>query len=363
MQKKILFIVAHRLGRSPGQRFRFEQYLSFLEGNSISWSISYLLSQEDDAVFYKKGHYFSKFFILLKAIARRFKDFFLAKKYDAVFIFREAFFTGPAFLENLFSKFIHKKVIFDYDDAIWLFDVSEANEYLGFLKAPSKTRFIIKNSSAIIAGNSFLASYARKFNDNIYVIPTTIDTEYHKPLGIAPAKNTITIGWTGSSTTIKHFELIIPVLKKLKLKYKDQITFLLISNKPLSSPDVDIQFIPWTKKQEIEDLSKIDIGIMPLPDDMWAKGKCGFKGLQYMSMEIPTVMSPVGVNTEIIQEGINGFLASTEEEWMEKLSLLIEQPGLRKTLGIAGRQTIIDKYSVDSQKEKYLEVFNKVLHS
>ncbi|MDQ3190363.1 MAG: glycosyltransferase, partial [Bacteroidota bacterium] len=119
----------------------------------------------------------------------------------------------------------------------------------------------------------------------------------------------------------------------------------------------------WNKETEIEDLSKIDIGIMPLPDDMWAKGKCGFKGLQYMALEIPSIMSPVGVNNEIIEDGVNGFLAKTEEEWFEKLSLLIESPAIRKRLGKAGRQTVEQRYSVKSQKERYLEVFEKVLES
>jgi len=117
----------------------------------------------------------------------------------------------------------------------------------------------------------------------------------------------------------------------------------------------------WNCDSEIEDLSEIDIGIMPLPDDEWAKGKCGFKGLQYMAMEIPTVMSAVGVNREIIEEGVNGFLASTEEEWIDKLSLLIESEELRRNIGMEGRKTVIEKYSVDSQKQRYLEYFNELL--
>ena len=110
-----------------------------------------------------------------------------------------------------------------------------------------------------------------------------------------------------------------------------------------------------------KDLSEIDIGIMPLPDDEWAKGKCGFKGLQYMAMEIPSVMSPVGVNTEIINDGVNGFLASTEEEWIEKLSLLIESPELRRKFGVKGRQTVVENFSVDSQKQRYLDYFNELI--
>jgi glycosyltransferase involved in cell wall biosynthesis len=360
---KILFITPYPFNRAPSQRFRFEQYLKWLQENGVQYQIQPFIDEGTWKILYAPGKTFLKFWGVTKGLLNRIKLLFSISGYQIIFIHRETCLLGPAFFEKMYSNLSKKRLIFDFDDAIWLHDVSDANESLGFLKSPSKTAHIIKNSTCVIAGNEYLASYARKFNDNVFVIPTTIDTEYHKPLGIAPAKNTITIGWTGSSTTIKHFELIIPVLKKLKLKYKDQINFLLISNKPLSSPDVDIQFVPWSKNHEIEDLSKIDIGIMPLPDDMWAKGKCGFKGLQYMSMEIPTVMSPVGVNTEIIQEGINGFLASTEEEWIKKLTLLIEQPKLREKLGKAGRQTVIEKYSVESQKANYLNLLNSLFNS
>jgi glycosyltransferase involved in cell wall biosynthesis len=124
---------------------------------------------------------------------------------------------------------------------------------------------------------------------------------------------------------------------------------------------LDIQVIKWNLNTEIDDLSEIDIGIMPLPDDEWSKGKCGFKGLQYMAMEIPTVMSAVGVNKEIIEDGSNGFLASTENEWIEKLSLLIESKELRNKFGVNGRKTVVEKYSVYSQKQRYLDDFSELL--
>jgi glycosyltransferase involved in cell wall biosynthesis len=111
----------------------------------------------------------------------------------------------------------------------------------------------------------------------------------------------------------------------------------------------------------LNDLQEIDIGIMPLPDDEWARGKCGLKGLQYMALEIPTIMSPVGVNSEIIQNGINGFLADSEESWIENLARLIEQPSLRQRIGVAGRETVVQHYSVISQQSRYLQYFNALL--
>ena len=192
------------------------------------------------------------------------------------------------------------------------------------------------------------------------MIPTTIDTDYHKK-SFLKKESRICIGWTGSHTTIKHFEYALSFLKKLKDKYDDKIFFKVIGDETYHNAELGINGIAWNKENEIKELSSFDIGIMPLPDDEWAKGKCGLKGLQYMALEIPCVMSPVGVNCEIISDGINGFLAGKEEEWVEKISLLIDNPELRKKIGAEARKTVEEKYSVNSQKEKYLCLMKELL--
>ena len=212
-----------------------------------------------------------------------------------------------------------------------------------------RDRSIIAYSKTIIAGNTFLSNYAKQFNANVYVIPTTIDTNYHYP-SKKTISDTIKIGWTGSSTTNKHLELISDVLEHITQTYSN-VKIIMISNQPIISSKFKLKFVEWKQSSEIEDLSQIDIGIMPLPDNEWAKGKCGFKGLQYMALEIPTIMSPVGVNTEIIEDGKNGFLASNKNEWISKLSALIESKELREELGRNGRKTIEDNYSVNAHKD------------
>ena len=120
-----------------------------------------------------------------------------------------------------------------------------------------------------------------------------------------------------------------------------------------------MEFLKWTKETEIDDLAKINIGVMPLQHDIWSEGKCGFKGLQYMALEIASIMSPVGVNTSIVQDGVNGFLAGSQQEWKDKLILLIEDKELRVKLGKAGKQTIEERFSVTANQEKYLKVFER----
>lgn len=351
--------MAHRPGRSPGQRFRFEQYLDYLSENGFQYDISYLIDEKDDKIFYAAGKYFAKARFLFKSLKHRFKDLKTVNQYDLVFLYREAHMLGMTWFEK---KIRNKgvKMVLDFDDSIWLNDISTGNRNLAFLKKPSKTADIIKLCDACIVGNQFLGSYARKYNPNVFVIPTTIDTDYYQPALSHETQKPVCIGWTGSSTTIKHFSLAIPVLREIKIKYGDKVIFRVISDEFYNGHLEGLENIRWTKKTEVRDLSAIDIGIMPLPDDEWSKGKCGFKGLQYMALGKPAVMSPVGVNNEIIVDGENGFLANTHEEWVYILSRLIEDAALRKQIGLEGRKTVEERYSFHSQKEKYLQIFRKL---
>ncbi|HLG33327.1 MAG TPA: glycosyltransferase family 4 protein [Bacteroidia bacterium] len=357
---KVLYIASHRKDRSPSQRFRFEQYMDYLKAHGFDYHFSYLISEKDDKIFYQPGNVFNKLRIFLKSAYKRWRDVIdeNIRHYDIVFIQREAFMTGSTFFERKFKK-SHAKIIFDFDDAIWHFDISEANRKFHWLKNPGKTGTIIAMSDLIFAGNNYLADFARKFNENVVLIPTTIDTEEYRKMQL-PLNDSIVIGWSGSITTIKHFELAIPFLRILKNKFGKKISVKVIGDDTFVNNELGIRGIGWNKKDEIKELSSIDIGIMPLPDDEWSKGKCGLKGLQYMALEIPTVMSPVGVNTEIISDGVNGFLASHVDEWVEKISRLIESEALRREMGRKARQTVVERYSVISQQENYLKYFRMV---
>lgn len=361
---KVLFITPYPYNSAPSQRFRFEQYFRFFKEQNIQYNQEPFLDEKTWTVFYKKGNLHKKIWGILKGIIRRHAIIFKFNRYDFLFIHREACFIGPAYFEWLYSKIFRKKIIFDFDDAIWLRDVSEANNSLAWLKRSKKTNNIIGYASMVIGGNHYLVEFAKTHNQNCYVIPTTIDLAYHQINSLSNRIETnekIVIGWTGSVTTNRHFEMLLPVLKKIVVKYPDKIEFRTISNKETEHSGLPVRFKKWEKETEIQDLASFDIGIMPLPDDEWAKGKCGLKGLQYMALEIPTIMSPVGVNTEIIKDGMNGFLASTEDEWIDMLSKLIESRELREKIGKEGRRTVVEKYSVEANKQMYLDLFNQML--
>ena len=356
---KILFIGPHRPNRNGSQRFRMEQYFSYLEAAGFSCDYSWFLDEKEDRMLYSTGNTGGKLRVFMKAIIIRLRDVLHANKYDIIFIQREALMTGSVFFEKQFAR-SKAKVVFDFDYAIWLEDTSDANKSLTWLKRPSKTADIIKLASLVIAGNNYLADYARQFNKAVEIIPTVVDTTVFIPEKGAP-DNRVCLGWSGSKTTVKHFATIIPALKILKEKYGSQIFFKIMGDKNFKVDGLTIESVDWNFDDEIKELNKIDIGLMPLPDDTWAKGKCGFKAIQYMALKIPPVVSPVGVNTEIIQHGENGFLASGSEEWLKCLSDLIETPELRNSIGTKARSTVIERYSVQSQAEKLIALLRDVI--
>lgn len=355
-EKRIHYFVHHRPGRSPGQRFRCEQYLPALReaGFEIRWHA--LLNEKDDRLFYSKGRYAAKAFLLIRSFFSRLKALRSVRKGDIAFVYREAFMLGNTFFERRLKK-RGARLVFDFDDAIWLMEVSEGNRSLAFLKRPEKTADICRLSDLVIVGNDYLAAYARGYAKQVEVIPTSIDTEYHRPRALASQRAPVCIGWTGSESTVKHFEMLLPVLRKLKEKYGERITFKLISNSREAYPEIGLRSTPWSREREVEELAGIDIGIMPLPDDAWSRGKCGFKLLQYMAVGRPVVASPVGVNTAIVEDGVNGYLAAGDDEWIEKLSLLIEDAQRREKMGARGREKIKRDYSMQGLQARYVSLF------
>jgi len=351
---KVLFIVPYPVGIAPNQRFRYEQYLDVLSSNNIEYAIRPFASARLYKILYKQGYFFEKFIHTFLGIFYRIWNVIEAFNFDIIYISREAFPYGPAFFEWLLARW-GKPMIFDFDDSIYLPDASSANRIFTFLKHSNKTAKAIKLCKYVTPGNKFLANYADKHNKNFKIIPTTVDTQLYKPKRKSGNKEII-IGWSGSPTTVKFLNLLKGVFVTVSKKYPN-VKFKIYGSTDFSIPGVALEATNWSLDTEINELQSFDIGIMPLPDDEWARGKCGFKALLYMAFGIPAVCSPVGVNTEIIQDGVNGFLALTEQEWIEKLSRLIEDVELRYQLGDRGRKTVEERYSKQTNANKYLDVF------
>jgi glycosyltransferase involved in cell wall biosynthesis len=354
IRKRLKFLVLFYPNRSPGQVYRLEAYLKYLPRKAYDYD--WIINREDEPAFYKGG-ISQKLMLFIKCSTKRF--FRLIKgNYDNVIMNREAFPLGTIFFEFLVKKILRKKIIYDFDDAIWLPVISDGNKKFAFLKSYSKFSKIIKLSDVVIAGNEYLADYARQFNSNVHIIPSCIDLDLNIPNRQKQNENDkICIGWSGSETTLAHLLLIKDVLVSIQKKYGDQVYFKVISSRnDFEIPGVNIKSVKWQKETEAEELDEFDIGIMPLPDNDWSKGKCSMKGIQYMGLAIPAVMSNIGMNKEVIEHNINGMLADTESDWIQALSSLIENEEMRRKLGDAGRQTVEKKYSIQAWKDKWLEL-------
>ncbi len=357
---QVLFICPYPISESPSQRFRFEQYFELLQTSGFSVKVRPFLSLSTWHLIYQPGNVILKVLGVLSGFLKRVLTLFIIPGFDFIFIHREATPLGPPWFEWIASKIFRKKVIYDFDDAIWLTLTSKENSFAAKLRWPSKTESICTWSYSVSCGNNYLASFAKQYNQRVIVNPTTIDVRnVHNP-NLFPPKiksNRLVIGWTGTHSTLTYLDLIVPVIQSLEKKLLDRFEFHVIADKNPNFELSSFHFIKWSKETEIQDLLQFDIGLMPLTNDLWAKGKCGFKALQYMAMGIPVIASPVGVNKDIIDEGVNGFLCKSLSQWEEKIVQLIKDHELRRRMGDAGRLKIMNNYSLDSNSDNFLSLF------
>jgi glycosyltransferase involved in cell wall biosynthesis len=351
---KILFIAPYPKFQSASQRFRFEMYFQKLKDFGADFEYKSFWDEKTNNVLHQKGHYIRKISGLFLALFRRFFLLFAVKKYDFIYVHREATSIGPPIFEWAVVKLLKKKLIFDFDDSIWV-SASSSNNWVAKMKWASKTQNICSYAWKVSVGNQFLADFARKFCQNVFIIPTIVDTQ-NGHIGIKNQKDIpLIIGWTGTFTNFKYFNLVLEAVKKLEKKYS--FDFLVIADK---NPNLELRsfvFTKWTKANEIIELKRIHIGLMPLYDDELANGKCGFKAIQYMALGIPAVVSPVAVNKQIVDHGINGYHCSTEEDWYMYLEKLILDEDLRRHFGVEARKKVVAHYSIEATQQDFISLF------
>jgi glycosyltransferase involved in cell wall biosynthesis len=328
-----------------GCRFRIAQFIPYLEANGFEVTLRALFTTEFFRQVYRPGNYLAKALTFTTLSLKRLDSLRDVSQFDVVLIYREVFPVGPALVERLLTSAGRPPVVFDFDDAIFLPSVSDANRLIGVLKHPQKIRTILRRSRHVIAGNTFLADYARRFNSAVTVIPTCVDTSQFAPAAAPVAHATPIVGWIGSPTTAAYIHSLVPVLQRVR----ERRPFTLRvsgTGEPLRISGVEVDNVPWSLDRDVELFNSCDVGVYPLPDEEWSKGKCGFKAIQFMACGVPVVAAAVGVNREIIRDGVNGFLAATPGEWVEKLDRLLGDPELRRRFSEAGRRTVVEHYSL-----------------
>lgn len=355
----MLFIVPYPI-EAASTRYRVDQYLPFLCQNGVDVTVSrFIDSSRFFHILYQPGRIAQKSAYFLAAMRRRVQDLLRLKHFDLIFIQREALPLGPPIFERLAVR-SQRPILFDFDDAIYLSHSSEANRWISWIKYPKKVEEIVKHSAHVIVGNNNLKEYVLQYHQRVSIIPTSIDTErYLVRTQGSPQNAPLTIGWVGSGTTVQYLHLLDSVFRRLARRYDFRL--LVIGGKYHLS-GVKVICRPWKLKNEIFDLQSFDVGIMPLPDNQWTRGKGGFKAIQYMGVGIPAVASPVGINTEIIAHNENGFLPNSEQEWVDCLSALLDDATLRRRIGLAGRRTVEAAYSVQANAPKLLKLLLSFQH-
>lgn len=357
MTPPIALLTVYPPDRVPGLRFRIEQYLPLLEkeGFTVEW-ISFFSSREYSEFLSEDKSIWRRGWLFVRSLGRSALRALFRKSYRGIYLYREATLLGAPFIEYLWMRGV--PVMMDFDDAIWLADVSEQNRSFAWLKSQRKTASLLRKVNLATVCNEFLAAYARQYAAEVQIIPTTIDTDRYQPVK-RPKRPYVVVGWSGSFTTLAHLRTIESALQKLHEKLGDKVRFRIIGA-PSYRPPFPAEVLPWRPETEIQDLQEIDIGLMPLPDTDWSRGKCALKALQYMALQIPPIVSPVGMNCEVVRDGINGLYARTEREWIEKISFLIEDHEARERLGKEARQTVVERYSVKANAPLYVNAFRRV---
>lgn len=338
----------------PSSRYRFYQFLPYLEKERFDVSVSPLFNEKYVYNLYSDQRAI-KFLNPLGGYLKRISKSLFYHSYDLVWMEKEALPWIPQFIEKLLSKTSVPYVI-DYDDAVFhRYDQHPNLLVRGFLS--NKISKIMSRSSVVVSGNRYIADYAHKAGTKkVEIIPTVVDISKYS-VKEAFDSTSFKIGWVGSPITSRHISIAAKALRKF-CRNKN-VEFRAMGALQSDLDEIPGKLIPWNAETETDELTRFDVGIMPLPDTPWERGKCGFKIIQYMAAGLPVIASPVGVNSEIVDHGISGFLASNTKEWVKYLGILKSDPELRRTMGVAGRGIVEEKYSLEMVAPKLVSILKE----
>ena len=327
---KVLFLIQ---GFSvAASRYRVLQYIPYLESKGVEAEVS----------------------LYPRTLKENFQFFNNLSRYDIVFLQRKRF-NQPR-LALLRRK--AKRIVYDFDDSV-MYRNSKAKDPISSTR---RRRFVqmVKNSDFVIAGNEFLKSEVLSFNPNVEVIPTAINQERYHLKTYPVEQERVTLGWIGDHGSIHYLEKMKPIFERIGERYP-HAELKIVCDTFFDCERVRVIKKNWSSEEEVADLQGFDIGLMPLVDDPWSWGKCGLKIIQYQGVGVPVVCTPVGINKELVEDGANGFWAMTPEEWEEKLSLLIENPGLREQMGREGRRRVLQNYTYQACAPRLFSILTRMM--
>jgi glycosyltransferase involved in cell wall biosynthesis len=354
---KILFLTRYNID-APSSRYRVYQYLNSFEKAGIICEVHSLMEKgyignlnknKSKNIFHVISLYFQRFFIL-----------FEARNFDLLYIEKELFPYLPSLFEYLL-KFADIKYIVDYDDAIFHDYDQHNNPFVRFF-LKKKIAHVIAYSNYTITGSPYLTTYAKTFNQHVEEIPTSIDINKYQIVESVADSNFV-IGWIGSKTTSKHIVSIASALHTFSKNHKCIIRLIGFDKSLIKYfTDIPVEVIEWSEKEEVNVIKTFSVGIMPLIDAPFERGKCGFKLVQYMACSVPTISTPLEANVKINRDNLNLF-AGTPSEWISALEELYSNREKYAEIGIKNRKIVEKYYCIQANTDKYLSIFNKIINS
>jgi glycosyltransferase involved in cell wall biosynthesis len=341
-------------------RFRISQFVGPLKEYGIDVTLRPLLNSRTFAELYRPAALPRSAMALVGAMVRRMDDILKARKFDALFVQREAMLIGPPLVEWLAMRVGGCPMVLDLDDATYLSYRSPTYGRLGSaLKWFGKTDDLIRWAQIVTCGNSLIASYVTAQGKPAMVIPTVVDLDLFTPKA-KPALGEIPIlGWIGTHSTYPFLESIYPALQELARTHPFRLKVIGAGKQTISIPGVEVESLNWSMDREVEDFRSFDIGLYPMLEDDWSVAKSGFKAIQYMAVGIPYVTTPVGTLLEIGEPGTTHLFADNQDEWSTALSTLLTDADLRRRMGIAGRKHALQNYGIQEQTKKLAEALRQ----
>ncbi len=358
-RRRIFIVCPFPQGVAAGQRLKYEQYFDHWRENGYEIVVSSFMDSSMWEIVHTRGNYTAKILGTLRGYLRRLFDIFRLGRFDIVYIFMWVTPVGSSLFERIFC-ILSNHIVYDVEDNVLVEKGNEFNPFVKVLKSLGKTNYLIETADHIITSSPFLNDYCRGINRNnaCTYISSSVDTDRFLPANTFSNDKKVIIGWTGTFSSKIYLDLLRNVF--LELNKRLDFRLRVIGNFQYDFPGIDIEVIQWTKKREVEDLQGIDIGVYPLTHDDWVLGKSGLKAIQYMAFGIPTVATDVGTTSMIIRQMENGWLVKTDEEWVCALEALIKNPVLRRKMGEAARQAVLENYSTHVIKSSYLSILNKL---
>jgi glycosyltransferase involved in cell wall biosynthesis len=345
--------------RAATTRQRFRQYEPALAAAGITVDYAPLL--DDDHLQRLVAGKSTSLFAVARGYVRRLIALIGARRFDVLWVHYELFPYLPGTFERLATVW-RKPVIVDYDDAIFhIYDAAPnplVRRFLGRKLAP-----LLRRAAACCCGNAYLQRYAEQYCPNSIILPTVVDTSVYRPSSKSETDGAPVIGWIGSPSTWRNVQPLLPLLRRLHDEFGVRLRVVGAGDGARGDRFDGLELVEWSEESEVADVQGMDIGIMPLRDGPFERGKCGYKLIQYMACGLPVVASPIGVNSDIVSDGENGFLASSEDEWRRALERLIGDRALRERMGQLGRKRVENGYSLASQAPRLVELFRSIAAS